>query len=134
MQLYHDPSGCQFGQPTTSPSTVRCRASGRSGVSQHHEKHACRIPSLDGVSDSGGEPDDRAGRRLHGRASDGHVERSGEYEDKGVERGRVLSEALAGVERKQGDRATRCLGEDPACDASRGWPDERLEAARLSGG
>jgi hypothetical protein len=46
----------------------------------------------------------------------------------------VLGEALAGVERKQGDRATRRLGKDPACDAARGGRDERLEAARLSGG
>lgn len=69
------------------------------------------------------------GCRLHGRASVRHVKRSGEHQDESVERGRVLGEALAGVERKQGDRATRRLDEDPACDAARGGRDERLDAS-----
>ena len=59
---------------------------------------------------TGGEPDDRAGRRLHPRPCDGHAERAGKHQDQGIERRGVLGEALAGVERKQRDRAARLFG------------------------
>ena len=125
--------GLQFGQPTTSPSTVRCRASGRSGVSQHHEKHACRIPEPRRRERQRREPDDRAGRRSTGapamvtssvpasariRASNGDECSVRPWPASNANR---VTEPPAALARS----GLRCL---------QGWPDERLEAARLSGG
>src|SRR5512145_61195 len=80
-----------------------------------------------------GHPRDAARRRLDRLAADRERHGPLEHHDQRIERRGVLGEALALLEREQGDVARALLREHPARDAVLGVAEEVLEAMRLAG-